>query len=172
MGSPQCLGTWASPSLVTCSSVPHSRHTKNTSRSATSSGSAGRSSSGSRLTETARIITIPNERMPRNRRTATRIRSTSSVNHRPISVEAFDDGGVGHAAALAHRLQPVPTAAALQLVEHRGHELRAGGAERVPYGDGASVRVHVFLEPPVVDAELLLPRQHHRGERLVDLHHV
>src|ERR1700728_1843849 len=57
------------------------------------------------------------------------------------SAEALDDGGVGLAAALAHRLQPVTATAALELVQHLGHQDRAGGAERVPERDRAAVRV-------------------------------
>src|SRR5262245_49047192 len=44
---------------------------------------------------------------------------------RPGSAEALDDGGVGHAAALAHGLQSVTAAGALELVEQRGQELGA-----------------------------------------------
>ena len=74
--------------------------------------------------------------------------SSGSWSHgRPISgpktgyAEALDDGGVGHAAALAHRLQAVAAAGALELVEQRGHQPGAGAAERVAEGDGAAVDV-------------------------------
>jgi hypothetical protein len=62
--------------------------------------------------------------------------------------KALDDGGVGHAAALAHRLEAVAAAGALELVEQGGHELGARAAERVAEGDGAAVDVdlaHVGL---------------------------
>ena len=55
--------------------------------------------------------------------------------------EALDDRGVGHAAALAHGLQAVAAAGALELVEQRGHEPGARAAERVAEGDGAAVDV-------------------------------
>jgi hypothetical protein len=38
-------------------------------------------------------------------------------------LQPLDDGGVGHAAALAHGLEAVAAAGALELVEQRGHEL-------------------------------------------------
>src|SRR3977135_3878765 len=41
----------------------------------------------------------------------------------------LDDGGVGHAAALAHRLQTIPPAALLQGVDQRGHDAGAAGAQ-------------------------------------------
>src|ERR1700738_1440387 len=69
--------------------------------------------------------------------------------------EAFDDGGVGHAAALAHRLQPVPAAGPLQLADQGGQQLGAGAAERVAQGDGTTVDV----DPAHVGVELLVPRQ-------------
>src|SRR3954470_17871755 len=84
------------------------------------------------------------------------------------SAEALDDGGVGHAAALAHRLQAVTAAGALELVHQRGHELGAGAAERVTERDGAAVRVHLAH----VGVVLLLPGEHDRREGLVDLGHV
>src|SRR5437867_2978398 len=55
--------------------------------------------------------------------------------------EPLDDRRVGHAPALAHRLQAVAAAGALELVEQGGHELGAGAAERVAEGDGAAVHV-------------------------------
>src|SRR5262245_19057028 len=87
---------------------------------------------------------------------------------RPGSAEALDDGGVGHAAALAHGLQAVPAASALQLVEQRGQQLGARAAERVAEGDGAAVDVGLGQ----VGARLELPGQHDRGEGLVDLEQV
>ena len=36
--------------------------------------------------------------------------------------QALDDGGVGHAAALTHRLQAVAAAGALKFIQERGHE--------------------------------------------------
>src|SRR4051794_39609790 len=70
-------------------------------------------------------------------------------------LQALDDRGVGHAAALAHRLQAVTAAGALELVEQRRHEAGAGAAERVAERDGAAV--HVDLAH--VGVVLLLPRQ-------------
>src|SRR5690606_486948 len=55
--------------------------------------------------------------------------------------EAFDDGDVGLASALAHGLEPVAAAGALQLVQQGRHEAGAGRAEGVAEGDRAAVRV-------------------------------
>src|ERR671910_680079 len=82
--------------------------------------------------------------------------------------EPFDDGDVGLASALAHRLQAPAPAGALELIEQRGHEPGAGGAQRVPEGDGAAVDVDLGR----VGAGLAPPGDHDRGERLVDLDEV
>ena len=55
--------------------------------------------------------------------------------------DPLDDRGVGQAAALAHRLQAVAAAGALELVEQRRHQLRARRAERVAERDRAAVDV-------------------------------
>ena len=60
-----------------------------------------------------------------------------------MALEAFDDGGVGHAAALTHRLQPVAAAALLQRVDHRRHDSCAAGAQRVADRDGTAVDVRL-----------------------------
>ena len=65
-------------------------------------------------------------------------------------------------------LQAVAAAGALELVDQRGHEAGAGAAERMAEGDGATVDVDLVH----VRVVLLLPRQHHGGERLVDLDEV
>src|SRR5579862_2851722 len=83
----------------------------------------------------------------------------------PGLAEALDDRRVRHAAALAHRLEAVATSAALELVEERRHQAGTRAAERVTEGDRAAVHVHLAH----VGVVLLLPRQHDRGERLVDL---
>src|SRR4051812_45087293 len=82
--------------------------------------------------------------------------------------QALDDGGVGLAAALAHRLQPVAAAGALELVQQRRHQPGTGRAERVAERDRAAVDVDLGQ----VGAGLLLPREHHRREGLVDLDQV
>src|SRR3954451_12367717 len=66
-------------------------------------------------------------------------RITRSCTSCPL--QAFDDRHVGLAPTLAHGLQAVAAARALELVEHRRHQPRAGGAERVPECDGAAVDV-------------------------------
>ena len=58
-------------------------------------------------------------------------------------------------AALAHHLQAVAAAGALEFVEQRRHQLGARAAERVAEGDGATVDVHLVH----VGAGLLLPRR-------------
>src|SRR5262245_64681569 len=87
---------------------------------------------------------------------------------RAILLEALEDGDVGLAAALAHRLEAVPAAGAVELVEQRGHETRARRAEWMAERDRAAVHVHLGE----VEAGLLLPREHDRRKRLVDLDQV
>src|SRR5581483_9067896 len=58
------------------------------------------------------------------------------------SVDPLDDRGDALAEADAHGLEPVTSAASLQLVQQRGHQAGAGAAERVAEGDGAAVDVH------------------------------
>src|SRR5690606_6897635 len=57
--------------------------------------------------------------------------------------ERLNDGDVGQAAALAHRLQAVALAAGAQCVHQGGHELRARGAQRMAQCDGATVDVEL-----------------------------
>jgi hypothetical protein len=57
------------------------------------------------------------------------------------SAEALDDRGIRLATALAHGLQAIPAAGALELVQQLGHQDRAGGPERVPERDRAAVGV-------------------------------
>ena len=64
--------------------------------------------------------------------------------------------------------RPVAPPVRSQLVHGLGEQDGAGAAERVAEGDGAAVGV----DPVEVGAELLGPRQHDRGERLVDLEDV
>ena len=71
------------------------------------------------------------------------------------SGDALDDGGVGHAAALAHGLQAVLDAFGRHVVDERGHQPGAGRAERVADGDGPAARV----EPGRVGAGLGQPGQ-------------
>src|SRR6476659_6549528 len=95
-------------------------------------------------------------------------RITAAAPCDPGSSEPFDDGGVGETAALAHRLQAVAAAGALELVEQRGHETRTGAAERVAERDRAAVHVHTLH----VGVVLLRPREDDGCERLVDLDEV
>ncbi len=62
----------------------------------------------------------------------------------------------------------VRLAGALQLVERRAEDHRAGRAERMAHGDGAAVDVDLGG----VELEGLHEAQHHRGEGLVDLEQV
>src|SRR5262245_62111482 len=91
--------------------------------------------------------------------------SIGSVTDRRYRSEALEDRHVRLAAALAHGLEAVAAAGALQLGQQGGHQPGAGGAERVAEGDGAAVDVDLG----VVGAGVLEPRHHHRGEGLVDL---
>ena len=56
-------------------------------------------------------------------------------------LQRLDDGGVGHAATLAHRLQPVPSAALFKCVDKGCHDASTASAERVADGDGTAVDV-------------------------------
>ena len=51
---------------------------------------------------------------------------------RLMGLQPLDDGGVGHAAGLTHRLQPVAVAALLQRIDQRGHDACTAGAQRCP----------------------------------------
>src|SRR5579864_295457 len=83
-------------------------------------------------------------------------------------LHALDQRGRAEAAAAAHRDEPEAAAAALELVQRRGQQARAGRPERVADRDRAAVDVHVRG----VRRELALPRADHGGEGLVDLDHV
>src|SRR3954469_21543585 len=94
--------------------------------------------------------------------------STRTATSSTASAQALDDGGVGHAATLAHGLEAPPATGALELVEQRGHEAATRATEWVAEGDRAAVHVHLLH----VRVVLLLPRQDDGGERLVDLDQV
>src|SRR5574338_384505 len=83
-------------------------------------------------------------------------------------LEPLQDRHVRLPAALAHRLQAVAAASALELGEQRRHEAPAGRADRVAERDRAAVHVHLRE----VRAELLLPGEDDARERLVDLDEV
>jgi hypothetical protein len=55
--------------------------------------------------------------------------------------EPLDNGGVGHAAALAHRLQPVPTAALFKRIHKCGHDAGTAGTQWVSDRDRPAVDV-------------------------------
>src|SRR6185295_8540243 len=82
--------------------------------------------------------------------------------------QQLEDGGVGLATALAHRLEAVLNSLVPHVVQHRGHEAGAGTRERVTKCDRAAVGVELLL----VSADVLQPGQRHRSERLVDLEHA
>src|SRR3954470_13457477 len=80
----------------------------------------------------------------------------------------LDDGGSTHAGTDAKRHKRGIEVAPLQLVECNAEDHRAGGAERMPHGDGPAVDIDFA----VVDAEGLHEAQHHRSEGFVDLDQV
>ena len=75
--------------------------------------------------------------------------------------QSFDDGGVGHAASLAHRLEAVPAAALLQSVDECCHDARTAGAQRVADGDGTAVDVGLGK----IRASVVCPRQRNGSRR-------
>ena len=56
----------------------------------------------------------------------------------------LDENGVAAPAARADGREPEPTAVSPQLVDHRGENAGAGGADRVAQRDCAPVHVHAF----------------------------
>src|SRR5271170_2704613 len=64
--------------------------------------------------------------------------------------QPLDDGGVRHPAALAHRVQPIATAALFERVDECGHDPRPAGAQRVPYRDGPTIDVRLTQIRPSV----------------------
>src|SRR5690606_17293663 len=85
-----------------------------------------------------------------------------------LSSQSFDDRYIRLPAALAHRLQAVAAARALELVQQRRHQLGSARAERMTERDGAAVHVGAFVRV----TRFLQPRHHHRSERLIDLYEV
>src|SRR5262245_46913563 len=79
--------------------------------------------------------------------------------------EPLDDRAGPEPAAAAHRDESERAVDALELVQRRGDEARAGGTDRVAECDGRPVGVHVAE----VWVHVAFPREHDRGERLVDL---
>src|SRR5437764_11736509 len=59
-----------------------------------------------------------------------------------VSSYALDERGGAEAAAAAHRHEPDLLVGALELVQQRGDQPRAGRAERVAQGHRAAVDVH------------------------------
>ena len=55
------------------------------------------------------------------RQSAHHLLPTTSCIVYPTDLQPFDDGDVGLTAAFAHRLQAVPAATALQLMQQGGH---------------------------------------------------
>src|SRR6516165_6219818 len=100
-----------------------------------------------------------------SRRDAPRKRRRMHARWERKGLEALDDRDVGRAAALAHRLQPIAAADALELVEHGGEQLGPGGAQGMAEGDRASVGVDLLG----IGLDLLEPSQHNWRERLIDL---
>ena len=73
-----------------------------------------------------------------------------------------------HAAADAHRHEPVARAPPLHFIQEARRQLRAGAAQRMAERDRAAVDV----EPIFVHRQLAKARQHLRGERFVQLDEV
>src|SRR5579862_4694796 len=87
-----------------------------------------------------------------------------------VSANALPEDRGAHSHADAERGEPVAALALTEPVGELGDEAHPCRRERVPAGDRTAVRI----EPGVVrvDAELVAPRQHLDGERLVQLEDV
>src|SRR4051794_35576892 len=96
-------------------------------------------------------------------------RSISGASHPPTGGSyPLDDDRRGHAAGRAHRYQPAPQIATLQLVEDGADQDRTGGADGMAECDRAAIDVDlVAVEFEVADEFF---RDH--GEGLVDLEQV
>ena len=70
--------------------------------------------------------------------------------------------------AAAHAHQAQVGFAQFQFGDHAGDQARPGGADGMSERDRSAVDV----DPFGVGFQFALPRQHHRGERLVDLEQV
>src|SRR5437899_1332676 len=80
----------------------------------------------------------------------------------------LEEGGLALADSDAEGRQPVPAAAAAELVEQRDDQPRAAHPERVAERDGAAVHVHpARVEPELADHDQAL-----RGKGLVQLDEV
>src|ERR1700761_5010820 len=79
------------------------------------------------------------------------------------SVQPLDDGAVGLASALTHRLVAVAAARGLQLIQQRAHQAHAAGPQRVADGDGTTTRVEALH----VVGKLLLPHERNGRKGLV-----
>ena len=91
------------------------------------------------------------------------------ARHPTVLVDlAVDDGRDAHAVADAEGDRAVAQVAPLELVEQRGEQNGAGGAQRMAERDGAAVHVDAVER----DTQLLRHHDRHRGEGLVDLPQV
>src|SRR5712671_409604 len=84
------------------------------------------------------------------------------------ALEAFDDGRDAHSVADAHRAQPVSGILALQFVQQCRDQTRATGTKWMAQSNRPAAVVHLLH----VGAGLVLPRQHHRREGLVDFKEI
>src|SRR5207342_1811139 len=82
--------------------------------------------------------------------------------------DPLEDRGDALPAADAHRVERVPAAGALELVQRLDHQDGPGGTDRVAEGDPAAVRVGAL------GGQVQFPAHGQRlgGEGLVDLEHV
>src|SRR5437773_153472 len=87
---------------------------------------------------------------------------------RERGLDALDQRAGAEATAAAHGHEAVTATGALELVEGLRGEDGAGAAERVAEADRAAVGVDLG----VIGADLALPRDDDRCERLVDLRDV
>src|SRR3546814_13273152 len=83
-------------------------------------------------------------------------------------LEPFPDRGDTLATADAHGRQTVSASGALKLENELGRDDRTGGADGMPKGDSAAIRIHLGR----IEAEITRNRTRLRRECLVRLDHV
>src|SRR5271157_3200058 len=91
-------------------------------------------------------------------------------HHAPFPSDAFENYGNALAHADAHGAERVTPFSAQQLIERRGHQARATGAERMADSDGPAIGIDV--RGIVREAKLAKDGERLGGEGFVQFHDV